>query len=408
MTMRTRAGSPRTAVALAVVGVLAVVAAALAVQDQRHGWPFSRHHGNAPHAPDHAPATRPTDALARAAVDVDAARLDEFGVRFAKATATVLAEPVRAVATVAPDESRVSHVHTRVSGWIERLLVNTTGQRVRAGEPLAEIFSQELFSSQREYLAARRAAQAGHPSAVLDAARERLDVLGMSAAEVREIERTGAPRRTFTVLAPHAGTVLRRGVSVGTAVDPSTDIVTVADLSQVWVLAEVPEAAADEIAEGMEATLDFPGSGRAPFAATVAFVYPTLTERTRQTRVRFAVANEDGRLPPGLYGTARFELAPREVLTVPRDAVVDTGDAQHVFVRAPSGTLEPRTVTLGVRHEDRIEIRSGLAAGDEVVAEGVFLIDSESRLQATGVGGHAGHGAGTPAEEKTVHTGHGN
>ena len=172
-----------------------------------------------------------------------------------------------------------------------RALVNTTGQVVRAGEPLARIFSQELLSSQTEYLTARRYAASGLTSAVVESGRTRLGVLGMSEAEIDAIERSGEPMRLVTVVAPQSGVVVHRGISVGTAVDPSTELVTVADLSSVWALAEVPESDSAAIGVGTLATLEFPGSGRAAFNARVEFIYPTLTERTRTVRVRLVVSN---------------------------------------------------------------------------------------------------------------------
>jgi Cu(I)/Ag(I) efflux system membrane fusion protein len=190
---------------------------------------------------------------------------------------------------------------------------------------------------------------------------------------------------------------VNRGISVGTAVDPSTPLLTVADLSRVWVLAEVPEAGIPAIRVGSTARLEFPASGREPFAARVDFLYPTLTERTRTLRVRFSVGNPSGTLRPGLYGNAIFELPGATMLTVPRDAVVDTGRQQHVFVSV-GDRFEPRPVTLGVQLADRVEVRSGLAPGERIVAAGVFLLDSESRLRATGgMGGHA-HGTTPPPQ----------
>jgi Cu(I)/Ag(I) efflux system membrane fusion protein len=162
----------------------------------------------------------------------------------------------------------------------------------------------------------------------------------------------------------------------------------------VWVLAEVPEASIPGVRVGTVAQLDFPASGRSPFTARVDFVYPTLTERTRTLRVRLSAGNPSGTLRPGLYGTAVFEAAGQNVITVPRDAVVDTGVQQHVFV-AVGDMFEPRSVTIGAQLADRVEIREGLREGEQIVAAGVFLLDSESRLRATG--GAAGHQHGTPA-----------
>ena len=148
---------------------------------------------------------------------------------------------------------------------------------------------------------------------------------------------------------------------------------------------------------GERATLDFPGSGRPPFVAPVEFVAPTLTERTRTLRVRFSAPNRGDTLRPGLYGTATFETERAAVLTVPRDAIVDTGREQHVFV-ATNGRFEPRPVLVGLQLSDRVEVRSGLTAGELVVATGVFLLDSESRLRATG--GTGGHRHGTPSGDQ--------
>jgi Cu(I)/Ag(I) efflux system membrane fusion protein len=194
--------------------------------------------------------------------------------------------------------------------------------------------------------------------------------------------------------------VLRRGVSVGTAVDPSTPLLTAADLSTVWVLAEVPESSAAGILPGMSAWLDVAGSGLAPFEATIEFVYPTLSERTRTLRIRFAIPNPEGVLRPGMYGTALIRGSSRDALTVPRDAVVDTGRNQHLFVAMADGRFAPRTVTLGLHLGERIEILDGLADNESIVVAGVFLLDSESRLRSGASAGHAGHGM--PGDKKDV------
>jgi Cu(I)/Ag(I) efflux system membrane fusion protein len=387
----------RTAIVSSAVAV-ALVVSFLFVQDQRHGWPFSRHHtvqtvARADLRAQHAERTSGS-AAARAPIELPTEQLEALGVQFEPVEVRPLNNPVRAVATVVADESRIAHVHTRVAGWLEELYVNTTGQSVRAGQPLAAIFSQELYSSQNEYLSALRRAASGPASAVLDAARTRLEVLGMSDAEIARLEKSGEARRLVTITAPRSGVVLNRGVSAGTAVDPATEIVTLADLSQVWVIAEVAEADAAQVRAGATATLSFPTSGRAAFAAKVEFIYPTLTERTRTVRVRLPVPNEDGTLRPGMYGSAEFLPVARDALTVARDAVIDTGESQHVFVHKSENVLEPRKVKVGARLADRVEILEGLAPGDHVVTTGVFLIDSESRLRASGGTGHSGHGGG--------------
>ena len=376
----------------------AILVGGLWLQRQRHAWPF-----NGTPATPVASSAVPAGSMAgmdmsgeaagtppsRVAIGVTGEMLQTLGVQVQPVRREALTETIQAVATVAPDESRISHVHTRVAGWVEHLDVNTTGETVRAGQPVARVFSQELLSSQTEYLAARQAvAASGIASAVVAGGRTRLSVLGMTPEEIAAIEATGEPRRLVTVVAPRSGVVVTRGITVGTAVDPSTPLLTIADLTSVWVLAEVPEASIPSVRPGTSATLDFPASGRSPFTARVDFLYPTLTERTRTLRVRFTVGNGRGTLRPGLYGTAAFTVAGTPALTVPRDAVVDTGRQQHVFV-AVGDRLEPRPVTLGLQLADRVEVRTGLNDGDRIVAAGVFLLDSESRLRATGgMGGH--------------------
>jgi Cu(I)/Ag(I) efflux system membrane fusion protein len=375
-----------------------IFAAAVWVQRTRSAWPFTPSPVTPRGAASAGLPAHDEDAPAHDRAPVDAAAAGALDLRLETVGRQPLTQTIRAVATVVPDESRIAHVHTRVAGWIEHLDVGTTGELVRAGQPVARIFSQELLASQTEYLAARRAlAASGITSAVVASGRARLGVLGMSSAEIDAIEAGGEPRRLVTVVAPHGGVVVSRGVTTGAAVEPGTTLVTIADLSRVWVIAEVPEADIPAIRVGAPARLEFAASGRPPFPARVALLSPTLTERTRTLRARFSVSNPRGVLRPGLYGTAEFQAAGEPVITVPRDALVDTGDRQHVFV-AVDGRFEPRPVAVGARLADRVEIRDGLREGEQIVVSGVFLLDSESRLRATGAGGggHA-HGAAPAA-----------
>jgi Cu(I)/Ag(I) efflux system membrane fusion protein len=383
------------------------------VQHARSGWPFAQVAVTPPVESMAAMEPTPGADGGHNRVPVDVAATRSLDIRLETVGHESLTQTVRAVATVVPDESRISHVHTRVAGWVEQLDVNTTGEVVQTGQSLARIFSQELLSSQTEYLSARKAtAASGISSVVIESGRTRLTVLGMIPAEIDAIEQSGEPKRLVTVVAPHGGVVVNRGVTVGTSVDPSTTLLTVADLSRVWILAEVPEASIPAVRMGAAAQLDFPASGRPPFRARVDFIYPTLTERTRTLRVRLSAANTSGTLRPGLYGTAVFESAGQNVITVPRDAVVDTGLQQHVFV-VVENQFEPRPVTVGMQLADRVEIREGLREGEQIVAAGVFLLDSESRLRATGGAGGHDHGAAPAGGQQRAteaaidpHTGH--
>ena len=382
---------------LAALATAALFTAAGSVQYARGGWPFSQpdaHPRQSGGSASERSRIASVDAPDRIPIQVNAAAADRLGVRLETVRMEALPSTVRALATVAIDESRLSRVHTRVAGWVEQLYVNTTGQAVRAGQPLARVFSQELLSSQTEYLAARSFAASGQYTSVVASGRTRLKVLGMTDGEIAMIERSGRPLQLVTITAPRSGVVVNRGVSAGTAVDPSTELLTLADLSRVWIFAELAETDIPAVRVGATAMLDFPSSGLPPFPARVEFVYPTLTERTRTLRVRMSAPNPEGVLKPGLYGTAVFESAAGRGIMAPRDAIVDSGRRQHVFV-VKGDMFEPRPVTLGARLADRVVVLKGLAEGERIVASGVFLLDSESRLRATG--GASAHAHGTSA-----------
>lgn len=400
--------SPRALVASAVIPV-GILAALLAIQAQRGKWPFAPEyqtrevtsHGS----PRSGAAQAASAAAARAPVELTAKQADMLGVQFDTAEVRKLDETVPGVAAAVIDESRIVEVHPRVSGWLERLYVRTTGETVRAGQPLGAVFSQELYASQLEYLAALRRASTAPASVVLAAGRTRLKILGMSDAEIGRIESTRRADRLVAIVAPRSGFVLDRAATQGITVDPSTNILSIADVGQLWIIVEVAEADAARVHVGSTASLTFPLTGRPPLIAKVEFIYPMLTERTRSVRVRMTVPNVDGALRPGMYGSAQISATPRYALTIGRDTVVDTGISQHVFVRGASNRFEPRTVKLGAKAGDRIEVLGGLAAGEQVVSAGVFLLDSESRLRASGATGHGGHGGGSsspPAKEGTA------
>ena len=394
---------------LSAAATAALFVIASAIQISRGGWPFAN-------GTDRAASARPASASTgdarqdRVPVEVSPVNIARLGIRLETARSEDIASTVNAIATVALDESRLSHVHTRAAGWVEQLHVNTTGEFVQAGQPVARIFSQELLSSQAEYLAARHFAASGYATSVVASGRMRLRVLGMADSEIRAVERSGRPIRLVTVTAPQSGVVVNRGVSIGAAVDPSTELLTLANISTVWVFAEIPEAEIRTIRNGTPARLDFPSVGLASIRSRVEFVYPTLSERTRTLRVRLSVPSRGGVLIPGVYGTATFETPAGRGILVPRDAVVDTGRRQHVFV-ARGNMFEPRPVVLGQRLGDRVVVREGLVEGERVVAAGTFLLDSESRLRATGGGGAHSHGSMPMGNEampqaESPHSGH--
>ena len=264
---------------VAVVVTAAVFTATLWAQHSREAWPFATAEQPiaAMPAPPAVSATGSGSIHERVPIDVTAATIQELDIRLEVVTRESLTQAVRAVATVVPDESQISHVHTRVSGWVEQLDVNTTGEMVRAGQPLARIFSQELFSSQTEYLAVRKStAVSGIASVVVAGGRTRLGVLGMSPTDIDAIEQSGEPKRLVTVVAPRSGVVVNRGITVGTSVDPSTTLLTIADLSRVWILAEVPEANIPAVRVGtqLSSTSRPPAASRSRRGST-SFIRPS-------------------------------------------------------------------------------------------------------------------------------------
>jgi membrane fusion protein, copper/silver efflux system len=309
-----------------------------------------------------------------------------IGVRRATVERRDLVGDVTAAAVVAPDESRVAHVHTKLTGWITRLLVTQTGESVRRGEPLLAIYSEELYRAQEEYLTLRRTVVGITDDAaraeLVAATRRRLQLLDMPGAEIDAIEKSGVPRRDVVLRSPLAGVVLARHVSEGSYVQPGSDLFVVGDLTRLWALADVPAPEAESIHAGMKAPVSFtayPGEVR---EARVAYVYPSLAADTRTIRVRLELGNQDLQLKPGMFGEVRLRVSLPRALVVPAEAVLETSRERYSFVVNASGAFEPRLVVVGRRVGTEVQILGGLAAGEEVVASASFLVDSESGLRA--------------------------
>lgn len=318
------------------------------------------------------------------AVKVSPARLQTLGVKTARAETAVVDAAVRAVGRVEVDERRIHDVAPRFEGWIERLFVSATGDPVKKGQALFSVYSPELVSAQQELKIAERlstGASAGDAEAVAgadrlaQAARERLRNWNVAPGKGE------AARVTFT--SPANGVVLEKRAVEGMRFAPGTAIYRIADLSSVWVLADVYEQdlARVKVGETAQVTLDaYPGR---TFDARVAYLYPTLNAATRTTTVRLELPNPDGLLRPGMFAHAELATADRiPQVTVPRSAVIDSGERQVVFVVQGEGRFKPQAVKLGQRGSERVEVLDGLAEGDEVVVAANFLIDAESNLKA--------------------------
>ncbi len=328
----------------------------------------------------------------RTAVSLDAIGNSRAGIRTEPVRSESLGHSIRTVGVVAADETRVHHLHLKVSGFIEQLYVAFEGQVVREGQPMLTVYSPELLASQEEFLRAHAAAQKFASSALPEvrqggndlyvAARRRLELLDVPASLITLLERSGSPQRSVTIYSPHSGFVTAKDVYEGMQVEPGSELFTITDLSHVWIEADVFEAEAPLVAQGLPASLTLPYDASITLTGKVAYIFPTFRAETRTLRVRFDFPNPQIRLKPGMFANVEMQLAPREALTIPDSAVIDTGTRQLVFVKAASGDYLPREVKLGVHDGRRVEVLFGLTTADEIVVEGNFLLDSESRLKA--------------------------
>jgi Cu(I)/Ag(I) efflux system membrane fusion protein len=298
---------------------------------------------------------------------------------------------IRAVGTVAYDERRVRQVNLRVAGWVTKLTANFTGQFVRAGEPLLTIYSPELASTQDEYrLALRTQARVGQSpmepirtgaDAQVEAARSRLRLLNLSDEQIDALEETESKFET-TLAAPISGVVTKKMALQGMYATPEMSLYEIADLSTVWLYADVYEQDLPLVAVGQAATVTLAAYPGEKFQGRVAFVVPALSPETRTTKVRMEFPNPDLRLKPGMYGDVMIRVKGQSVLAVPREAVLDSGTRTLAFVDRGEGRFEPRDIKTGRTFDDYTEVIEGLQAGDKIVTSGTFLIDSESKLMA--------------------------
>jgi Cu(I)/Ag(I) efflux system membrane fusion protein len=360
--------------------------------------------GHAGHA---VPAAAAVPGLATVEVAEPALRL--AGIQTAVAEQRTLSRSARTVGVVAADESRIRHVHTKISGWVEKLYVNSTGQAVRAGQPLLTLYSQELLATQEEYLRAREAAARFAGSELeevrrggedlVTAARRRLELFDVPRSLIAQLDRTGKAQRTVTLLAPASGYVTGKEVFEGMEVRPGMDLLVLTDLSRVWVEADFYEYESRSLAPGRRVEIALPYDPAARLAGRISYVYPYLNPETRTVKVRIELPNPGLQLKPGMYVDVVPELGSTEGVVVPDSAVIDTGVRQVVFVQTwvqGKASFEPREVRVGSRADGQAVILSGVAAGESVAVRANFLLDSESRLRAAVVsmtGSHR-HGGG--------------
>jgi membrane fusion protein, copper/silver efflux system len=325
-------------------------------------------------------------------VDVSEEAQRMIGVKTVPVSYSDMSLELRLAGRIEYDEQRISTLNAKLEGWIEKLYVDYEGRPVNKGEPLLDIYSPELLSAQKELLSLKTIAarkDSTELSKMVDkdtedliaAAIKRLSLWDISDEQIKKIEQTGKPVRALTITSPVSGIVLKRYASRGMRVMPGEPLFDVADLSRVWVVAEVPEADMLQIKKGMVVKISFEGLPGKSFSSKIDYVYPVMSGSTRTVRIRGTLNNPGGLLKPQMYATLTSSGSLGRRLAVPVDAVIDTGLRQIVYVDKGDETFEPREVRAGISAGGLREILSGVKAGEKVAATATFLIDSEAQLK---------------------------
>jgi RND family efflux transporter MFP subunit len=334
-----------------------------------------------------------------------------IGVQYGGVLFQPLSHTIRAIGRIAIDETRVSHIHTKVTGYIEQVFVDYVGKLVETGDPLFTIYSPELVTTQEEYLLARRASQvladnsfqeiSTGSRSLLEAARKRLELWDITEDEIKALERDGKAQRTLTIHSPVSGVVTERAAyHHGRFVNPEMDLYTIVDLSTVWAIGEVYEYELPLVKVGQTAEIALPYSNSQPaLRGKINFVYPSVDPKTRTGQIRVELPNPHLGLKPDMFVNVVLKVDLGEQLVIPEEAVLDSGAEQVVFVAHEGGYFEPRKVQLGTRVDHQYIVLNGLKAGERIVTSGNFLIDSESQLKSA-MGAMAGmdHGGGPRPE----------
>jgi len=312
-------------------------------------------------------------------VAIDATIINNLGVRTATVQRGELSHRIETVGYVGYDEDTVQHVHTRVDGWVEKLATKATGDPVEKGQLLFELYSPTLVNAEEEYLVALRS----NNKLLLGASRERLVALGVPGSEISRLDAERTIRQRVRIYAESDGVVTHLGVREGMFVTPATDIMSVAEMDRIWVLAEVFERQAAWVKQGQHAMVELDYRPAEVWHGIVDYVYPELDPKTRTLKVRLRFDNEAQTLRPNMF--ARVTIlgeSTGEVVHVPREALIRGGSVNRVVIALGEGRFRAQPVEIGIESGDRVEIRDGISAGDLIVTSGQFLIDSESNIEA--------------------------
>jgi len=388
-----------------VIGLLIVAGAIALYLSQRNN---SEHvHTSASGEATATPADTSSNGMPQAAFRIGPEKQQLIGVQYGTVENQSLSKALRAVGRAAFDETKIVRINPKIEGWIEDVYVDFTGKLVNKGQPLLTIYSPDLVQTQEEYLLAlKNRKQLGESpfgeavnfsESLVQSARRRLELWDITEAQIKELEKRGTPSRTMTLYAPASGFVMTRNAFPKQRVMPDTELYQLADLSNIWIVADIYEFEVAEIKLGQPATVTLSSYPGRSFSGKITYIYPQLDNTTRTLKVRVELANRDFLLKPDMYADVTLNIGYGRRLVVPQEAVMDSGSEQLVYVALGDGYFEPRKVQVGARVDDKYVVLSGLQAGERIVTSGNFLIDSESKLKS------AASGMGMPGMDHGAH-----
>jgi len=352
-------------------------------------------------APESQAASAPSmQNMAPGTVMLDPASEQLIGVRYTQVRRTVMKRTLHTVGLIQMDEEKISRVHVKIAGWIDKVYLNYVGKLIQKGQPMFTLYSPDLVSTEQEYLIAHKGQEylskapyadvASGANSLLSATRDRLKLWDITDAQIHSLETSGKVERTMTLYSPITGFVMNRTAYEQAYVTPETDLYDIADLSTIWVYVDIYEYEAPFVHIGQPASMQlsyFPGK---TYRGRVTYIYPTLDPKTRTIKVRLEFPNPNYALKPDMYADVQLTIDYGSQIVVPSEAVLNSGTRQVVFMAKPGGYFEPREIKVGDQFDGQYAVLAGLQPGEKIVASGNFLIDSESRLGAAMQGMMAG------------------